>query len=62
MIFDKKENGRMLPYDTDALASKLGHNSGTEKVVRTKCETYEHRQNLMPRCLAILTPQTIHTI
>jgi hypothetical protein len=52
----------MLPNDTDALASKLGHNSGTEKVVRTKCETYEHRQNLMPRCLAILTPQTIHTI
>jgi hypothetical protein len=27
----------MLPYDTDALASTLGHNSGTEKVVRTKC-------------------------
>ena len=29
---------RMCPYDTDALVSKLGHNSGTEKVVRSKFE------------------------
>ena len=38
MIFNKKKNERMLPYDTYALASKLGHNSGTEKVVRSKID------------------------
>jgi len=32
------KNRRMSPYDTEALASKLGHNSRTEKVVRSKFE------------------------
>ena len=32
------KNRRMCPYDTDVLVSKLGHNSGTEKVVRSKFE------------------------
>ena len=34
------KNRRMCPYDTDALVSKLGHNSRAEKVVRSKIRTW----------------------